>query len=420
MSDNTTNATPKPDTDGQSQRWCMSAWTYGARPDSVDAEAGVIRGASAVTVGEAQGHGVQMDADFIRETVRLGNEKQHGVKVRFGHPNMSSTALGTFIGRAKNFRVDGTSARADIFLSKDAAETPNGDLYGYVLKLAANDPDMFGVSIVFEPGAEYYRDANGARIDAPPDGGGDALPYIEISRLFAADLVDEPAANASGLFGAWHGDTLAGQVTEFLDTHPQVFAMLSTNPGIVEDFTARYRRYLDRKKEKPMEKELQTEAAVLAADATETTPETALPAETDADAAETEAAQLDTATDAEETETVTLEADAIPDAESDAPAVALATLQEMVSAFGADLACEVLLNGGDTSDAAALYAERMAEEVARLRAENAKLSALANADSAPVTFADGDAVPERAGSPERKTTAVERMAAKIKAETRRK
>ena len=84
---------------------------------SIDREAGIIRGVSVCTEGEAKGHGVHLDSEFIQTVTDLGNAKKQGLKARFGHPNMCSTALGTFIGRYKNFTVEGNKAKADLFLS---------------------------------------------------------------------------------------------------------------------------------------------------------------------------------------------------------------------------------------------------------------------------------------------------------------
>lgn len=397
-------------------KWYMSAWSYGTAPAEVDREAGILRGVAVVTAGEVRGHGVMLDTEFVQEAVRYGNEKQHGIKVRFGHPNMFSTALGTFLGRAKNFRADGGIARADIFLSKEAQETPHGNLYDYVLRLAADSPDMFGASIVFTPGAKYWRDATGARVDAPPEPG--AMPYVELSDLHAADLVDDPAANPDGLFSAWNSDTLAGQVTEFLDTHPQVWVLLAKNPGIVEDFTARYRRYLERgqdthTEDEKMENATADAAAVETPEAEEEKPELENePGEIEELEAvgEPEENAVDNATDAT-AETVEMQAEPA--------AVQLDVLRAMVEEFGANLAAQVLLSGGGRVEAMAAQAKILADENAKLRAENVKLTAAAACGERPVSFADADAdVGEPAAQPKR-LTAAEAVAAKIRAETKR-
>jgi len=227
----------------------MTSWTFDVQNNTrVDKEKGVIYNAAIVTVGPAKGHGVELEREFIEETVRQGNALRNGLKMRYGHPTMSSTALGTFLGRAKNFRVDDGGetpiARADLFLSTEAKESPQGDLYSYVLGMAENEPDMFGLSIVFKPGKQYQY-ADGEKIYTGFSE--DATTYVEMKQLTHVDFVDDPAANDSGLFSAFNASTIAGQVSEFLDTHPQVWELLEERPDIFEIFSGRYREYLERK-----------------------------------------------------------------------------------------------------------------------------------------------------------------------------
>jgi hypothetical protein len=241
----------------------LSAATFGLPVERVDREKGVIYGAAICTEGEAQGHGYLLDEEFINDVVRFGNARKNGLKMRFGHPNMSSEALGTFLGRATNLRMqrhgDKAVARGDIELSDTAKETPNGNLYDYVLNLAADEPDAFGLSIVFAPGDSYQK--------AGPDGQvtEDSPWYAKCEELLAADMVDDPAANPDGLFSAWGRETFAGQVTEFLDAHPAVYELVAANPGVIESFMTRYQDYLSRK-EHGMSKQNETPTPPPAAD----------------------------------------------------------------------------------------------------------------------------------------------------------
>jgi hypothetical protein len=230
----------------------MTGWTFEKQNQTrVDRDKGVIYNAAIVTVGPAKGHGVELEREFIDETVRQGNALKNGLKMRYGHPTMSSTALGTFLGRAKNFRVDDSGetpiARADLFLSNESKESPQGDLYSYVLGMAENEPDMFGLSIVFKPGDKYQRDSEGLKVKDQFD---DSMPtFVEMKQLTHVDFVDDPAANDSGLFSTFNAATIAGQVSEFLDTHPQVWELLKKRPDIFEEFSSRYEEYRERKGE---------------------------------------------------------------------------------------------------------------------------------------------------------------------------
>ena len=273
----------------------------------VEYDSGVVRNVAVVTEGEARGHGVWLDSEFVDAVVEMGNARRSGIKARFGHPSMSSTALGTFLGRFKNFRrVDENGvamARADLFLSNSASETPHGDLREYVLNLAENDPEAFGASIVFEPADYYQRTEEGAKriVDGPWSS--DEKVFVEMGSLRAADLVDDPAANPEGLFASgWSKETFAGQVSEFLDTHPQIFELLLKKPEIVEGFLKRYAAYVDRKGQKMKngmaeamnaEAEAEAEANAELEAAAEVEAEAKQEAEAEAELAESESAEAE-------------------------------------------------------------------------------------------------------------------------------
>jgi len=218
--------------------WFRSSSTF-AKRGTVDREKGAIFGVSVNTVGEAKGHGVHLEQSFIERVAELGNAEKNGLKARFGHPSMCSTALGTLLGRFRNFRVEGEQVLADLFLSNSAKETPGGNLYDYVLSLAESESDMFGTSIVFTIGEEYQLE-------------GDDKTFVTCGKLHACDVVDDPAANPDGLFSAFNQNALSAQVSEFLGTHPEVYEMLSNQPEVVEHFMKNYEQFNNRKKESEM------------------------------------------------------------------------------------------------------------------------------------------------------------------------
>jgi hypothetical protein len=247
----------------------------------VDREKGIIFGVAITTEGEALGHGVFLDKEFVQDTVDNTNAKKMGLKARFGHPNASSEAFGTYIGRIKNARFDdgggSAIARGDLYLSETAKKSPKGDLYEYVLDMAENEPDMFGTSIVFEPGRRYKRDDKGEKVFRYLEDGSynpdfekaESKLFTEQKRLFADDVVDEPAANPSGLFSAFSEAQPASVVTEFLDANPQIWEMLNSEDidEIFEGFKQRYNNYKNKFQTKPkgeMEmEEKHTEAPVV-------------------------------------------------------------------------------------------------------------------------------------------------------------
>jgi hypothetical protein len=208
---------------------------YKQSPSSIDKEKGIIRNIVLCQTGEAKGHDLHLDDDFIDKVIFLGNESSAGVKARFGHPNICSTALGTYLGRYKNFRKESNKAVADLFLDPSSKKSPKGNLYDYVLDLAESNPDMFGASIAFKMGKTITKleFQNGQDIEKK---------YATIISLFAADLVDDPAAT-DGLFQTFHEDDFAFQVSVFLDEHPEIFQLIDRKPEILSEFLSTYKNH---------------------------------------------------------------------------------------------------------------------------------------------------------------------------------
>lgn len=198
-------------------------------PPPVDRAAGIIHGYSVITAGAALGHNMEIDQTTLDQVVTLGNQLSIGVKSRFDHPSASNTSMGTFLGRTKNFRRVGDRVLGDLHLSDSAKEAPQGDLYTYVLGLAERDPQAFGASIVFEGKSEYRLEEDGTR---SKDKQGNPLPALaRVETLLASDVVDDPAANAGGLFSKEH--SLAAKISAFLnrwaqhDLIPQLQALMA-------------------------------------------------------------------------------------------------------------------------------------------------------------------------------------------------
>jgi polyhydroxyalkanoate synthesis regulator phasin len=224
----------------------------------VDTHNGIIRKVVVIQKGIAKGHNFKIDDDFLDTVVTLANEHTPGIKARFGHPNMCSTALGTYLGRFKNYRREGDKVLADLYLDPVSKKAPSGNLYEYVLDMALSNPDMFGASIAFKLGG--FKDPSNSRVseaanyqvsEAPEDTASDSPNYQEadspkapiIEYLYATDIVDNPAAT-DGLFSAFtmHQD-MAAQVTMFLDEHPDIFELLEQHPEIIDEFFIKYKQY---------------------------------------------------------------------------------------------------------------------------------------------------------------------------------
>lgn len=256
-------------------RWFSTGFMVGG-VESVDAGAHTLKNAVLIRPGEALGHGFWIDAEFCADIAKRGAMAgDKGMKARFGHPNMCSEALGTFLGRWKATRFDAETGRVtgDLHLSSTAAESPKGDLRKYVEEMAAKEPDHFGASIVFtfdqeacyahsiQHGAVEKEDDYGKYLDFESFKSPDAanvknLPHARCAELHAADLVDDPAAT-DGMFSGAGGLSLAAQMTEWLDTHPGVLAAINDEPELLnivsrysnelQPFLTRYTENLGRK-----------------------------------------------------------------------------------------------------------------------------------------------------------------------------
>ena len=236
-----------------------------SRLESVDAEAEVLHGVQITLEGEAKGHGVFLDREFCEAVAAAGNATGDvGLKVRYGHPAMCSDALGTELGRARNFRVidiereiDGEKVQvagviADVHILAAAHAAPQGDIAAHVLAVAAEDPKQFGQSIVFTYGDWVVKDADGVRHsyneevladeeseriseEAWRAKSADGREYAVLGKLLGTDFTDTPAAT-DGIFSA---GSLAEEATELLDAHPQIRELILSSPKNVVEFLKR-------------------------------------------------------------------------------------------------------------------------------------------------------------------------------------
>jgi hypothetical protein len=143
---------------------------------------------------EASGHGLFVDDFMVNQVVELGSQSEVGFKARFDHPNACTSAMGTQLGRLKNFKLKGGKAVADLHIGEFTKDAPGGDMGKWLLSVAAEDPDQVGFSIVFsqaEP--EMFEAGEGDDADSPEF----LYPHARIGAFHGADIVDEGAATSS-------------------------------------------------------------------------------------------------------------------------------------------------------------------------------------------------------------------------------
>lgn len=198
----------------------------------VDRKRGIVRGVCIVNHGKNK-NGTYFNDDFLKDLTTHGNAQKQGVKCRFGHPNMCSTSLGSYIGRYKNFRLSNKKVFADLYLDpiskKTQVEGRGISMYDYIIEMAETSPDAFGNSIHIN--SELFDEKVGDVY----------FNSHKLESFIASDLVDDPAAT-DGLFS--NTNDLGILVTEFLDNNPTIFEVIQKDPSIMTDFFDRYTNYL--------------------------------------------------------------------------------------------------------------------------------------------------------------------------------
>jgi hypothetical protein len=150
----------------------------------------VIEGVSIISIGEAKGHGLYVDEQTLMEVKACAESYKGGVKVNLDH----GAGIKDIVGFVNNFRIVGKQLLGDLNLLETS---PMRD---YVLEISSKLPDTFGISIAF---SGPIREVDG-------------MDFASCTELYSADLVQTPAANATGLFSftAKQVDSFSKQMPE--------------------------------------------------------------------------------------------------------------------------------------------------------------------------------------------------------------
>lgn len=150
----------------------------------------VIEGVSIISIGEAKGHGLYVDETTLMQVKECAETYKGGVKVNLDH----GAGIKDIVGFVNNFRIVGKQLLGDLNLLETS---PMRD---YVLEISSKLPDTFGISIAF---TGPIREVEG-------------LAFASCTELYSADLVQTPAANATGLFSftAKQVDSFSKQMPE--------------------------------------------------------------------------------------------------------------------------------------------------------------------------------------------------------------
>lgn len=190
----------------------------------VDSVSGTIKGVSVITEGNAKGHGLVVDATTLEQVRTAAAAFTGGLKVKMDH----GSGAADIVGVLRNFTTAGKALRADLHLLQTSPHR------AYLLELASTAPQSFGLSISFSGQSETRG----------------AVKFARCSEIYSADIVDEPAANPTGLFSSKpaltdqkfedliahrraEGDDLADAIRFCIDHHPAAHAdfIRRTNAG---------------------------------------------------------------------------------------------------------------------------------------------------------------------------------------------
>lgn len=186
----------------------------------VDRSAKVIFGASLMQEGDLNDERQwTVDSGTLANALELMSRSNSGAKARFTHPNMSADGMGSYLGRWKNPRIDGNTLRADLHFADSAFKTPNGDLASYVMDMAEESPEDFGISLATKVNHAEMEKLKLEKHAENAEWKG-RVP-MRFRAIHAADVVDEPAATRGGLFSLSEIDNrnLPAQATALLDAY---------------------------------------------------------------------------------------------------------------------------------------------------------------------------------------------------------
>lgn len=213
-----------------------------APPERVDRVNNVIYGASVMQAGDLNDGDARpwtVDTETLSQIVAYGQAARGGIKARMTHPNMSNDGMGSYLGKWQNFRLDGDTVRADLHIADAAFTSPQGDLGNYVMDMAEQDPEAFGVSVATRLDQASLATWNDNLQKMDRDKRKAARWPMRFAALKAGDIVDSPAATRGGLFSL-EADlrNLPAQATALLDTY-----FSDASPDVVRE---RINGFLDR------------------------------------------------------------------------------------------------------------------------------------------------------------------------------
>src|SRR5438552_6425084 len=186
----------------------------------VDREKGVIKGVSLIALGEARGHDKVVDQKTL-ETVRdCAKQYKDGLRVKF-NPTTFTHGAGTLAGYipAASIHVTDGKTVGDLQLYRNVPQ----EVREFLFELAEDTPQNIGLSIEFS-GEDEEVEGN---------------KFARCSEIFAATIVDLPAANPTGLFSVGEDNRNANSEK---DTSMKPEELTQLTQGIVAGITAGFKQ----------------------------------------------------------------------------------------------------------------------------------------------------------------------------------
>lgn len=164
--------------------------------DRIDKATGLIKGVKIISSGAAKGHGVLIDDTTLTSVLKCAQKYGTGLKVKF-NPDTFNHGDGSIVGFVPkaSYRIENGALLGDLQLNASYEKR------GYILELAESQPDTFGLSIDFSGDPEEIS----------------GVKFARCTEIYAVTIVDEPAANDTGLFKATE-DKPTKQPTRYLMT----------------------------------------------------------------------------------------------------------------------------------------------------------------------------------------------------------
>lgn len=231
----------------------------------IDLETGILYDVVMCEEGQAKGHGVYLEAEFIEDLIAYDQKHfaKRGLKSRFGHPGASDDTLGTQMGYFYNFRTRKKSGKmqaiADLHLLDAADLSPTRpQMKQWVLAMAEEAPDFLMMSIVFRPGRYYQwgkdnkkkyiweyvktKDSEGNEYDrwvsSDPALGKIFVEFGTKGEHFYTDGVEAGAATNSLFSNRVNPHLYVSQADQFLEDHPHIKSFMQQHPDKVQAFLA--------------------------------------------------------------------------------------------------------------------------------------------------------------------------------------